>query len=182
MTDWLKRDGGLDAEEFEESCVKMTTVAHSAGLLMYRQRGAQPEVLLVHPGGPYWSKKDDGSWSIPKGLCDPDEDPLTAAKREFEEETGCRPVGDFFALGEFKQPGGKIISAWGFEGDFDLTCFRSNLFTLEWPPGSGRRNEFPEADRAGWFVPTVGAQKLVKGQVQILNALLGVLREAHRGP
>src|ERR1700693_223631 len=105
--------------------------AHSAGLLMYRQRGPEPEVLLVHPGGPYWSKKDDGSWSIPKGLCDVEENLLGAAKREFEEETGCRPVGDFIALGDVKQPGAKVNSAGAFEGDFDLTAFRRNLFSLE---------------------------------------------------
>jgi predicted NUDIX family NTP pyrophosphohydrolase len=92
------------------------------------------------------------------------------------EETGCRPVGDFIALGEFKQPGGKVISAWAFEGDFDLTAFRSNLFSIEWPPGSGRRTEFPEADRAGWFVPAAAARKLLRGQVPILNAFLVALR------
>jgi len=151
---------------------------HSAGLLMYRRRGPEPEVLLVHPGGPYWSKKDDGAWSIPKGLCDAAENPLVAARREFEEETGCRPDGDFVALGAFKQPSGKLISVWACEGDFDLKLFQSNLFSLEWPPRSGRRKDFPEADRAGWFTPALAARKLLRGQLPILDALLASLQTA----
>ena len=143
---------------------------------MYRRCGPEPEVLLVHPGGPFWSKRDDGVWSIPKGLYEAGENPFDAAKREFEEETGCRPAGDFMALGEFKQPGGKVISAWAFEGDFDLAAFRSNLFSIEWPPRSGRQKEFPEADRAGWFVPALAARKLLQGQLPILDALLARLR------
>jgi predicted NUDIX family NTP pyrophosphohydrolase len=115
-------------------------------------------------------------WSIPKGLYEAGENPFDAAKREFEEETGCRPAGDFMALGEFKQPGGKVISAWAFEGDFDLAAFRSNLFSIEWPPRSGRQKEFPEADRAGWFVPALAARKLLQGQLPILDALLARLR------
>jgi predicted NUDIX family NTP pyrophosphohydrolase len=160
----------------------MARRARSAGLLMYRRQGPEPQVLLVHPGGPYWTKKDESSWSIPKGLCDAEENPLVAAKREFEEETGCRPFGDFIALGEFKQPDGKIISAWAFEGDFELASFRSNLFSMEWPPRSGRLTEFPEADRAGWFIPVVAARKLLKGQVPILNALLVALQDGRRRP
>lgn len=150
---------------------------HSTGLLMYRRRGAEPEVLLVHPGGPFWARKDDGAWSIPKGLCEAGEAPLAAAKREFEEETGCRPSGEFVALGDFKQPGGKIVSAWAVESDFDLAAFRSNLFAIEWPPKSGRRREFPEADRAGWFAPAEAARKLLRGQLPILEALLAKLAE-----
>jgi predicted NUDIX family NTP pyrophosphohydrolase len=134
-------------------------------------RRSGPEVLLVHPGGPFWAKKDDGVWSIPKGLYE-DELALDAAKREFEEETGCKPQGDFIALGSFAQPGGKIISAWALEGDFDLAAFRSNLFAMEWPPKSGRMTEFPEADRAGWFTSVEALRKIVKGQVPIVNALL----------
>jgi len=153
----------------------MVSGVRSAGLLMYRRRGSEPEVLLVHPGGPYWSKKDDGAWSIPKGLYDAGEEPLDAAKREFEEETGCRPAGDFVALGAFRQPGGKIISAWAVEGEFDPSLFRSNTFSLEWPPKSGRYQEFPEADRAGWFVPAVAVGKLLRGQIPILRALLAAL-------
>jgi predicted NUDIX family NTP pyrophosphohydrolase len=150
----------------------MPKSTNSAGLLMYRRRGPEPEVLLVHPGGPFWSKKDDGVWSIPKGLYDVGENPFDAAKREFEEETGCTPAGDFMTLGEFKQPGGKVISAWAFESDFDLAAFRSNLFSIEWPPRSGRQKEFPEADRAGWFDPALAARKLLQGQLPILDALL----------
>ena len=153
----------------------MVTGKHSAGLLMFRRHGRKGEVLLVHPGGPYWSKKDDGAWSIPKGLYVPSEDPLVAAKREFEEETGCVPAGEFVALGDFKQPSGKVISAWAFEGDFDLASFRSNLFTMEWPPRSKRQVEFPEADRAEWFDPATAARKLVRGQVPILDKWLALL-------
>ena len=147
----------------------------SAGLLMYRLRQPAPEFLLVHPGGPYWIKRDAGAWSIPKGLYHDDEEALAAAKREFEEETGCRPQGHFVELGTFKQPGGKVIAAWAFEGDFDLHSFRSNLFTMEWPPKSKRFAEFPEADRAGWFGPTDALQKIITGQAPIIEALLARL-------
>jgi predicted NUDIX family NTP pyrophosphohydrolase len=146
----------------------------SAGLLMYRMRQSGPEVLLVHPGGPFWAKKDDGAWSIPKGLYE-DEDALAAAKREFEEETGCKPRGDFIALGSFTQPGGKVVAAWAFEGDFEIERFKSNLFTMEWPPKSGRMAQFPEADRALWFTPAEALRKIVKGQAAIVSALLAKL-------
>jgi predicted NUDIX family NTP pyrophosphohydrolase len=144
----------------------------SAGILMYRIIDRHPEVLLVHPGGPFWATRDDGAWSIPKGLFDDGEDPLTAARREFEEETGCRPVGNLIPLGHFKQPSGKIISAWAVEGDFDLGNFQSNLFSMEWPPKSGRVKEFPEADRAAWFAPDEAMRKITKGQVPIVAAFL----------
>jgi len=145
---------------------------HSAGLLMFRRRPCGYEFLLVHPGGPFWARKDEGSWSIPKGLYEADEESLAAAKREFEEETGLRPAGDFIELGAFRQPGGKIVSAWAFEGDFDLAAFRSNTFEMEWPPRSGRSVRFPEADRAGWFGPAEALRKILKGQAPILQALL----------
>ena len=151
--------------------VSVGVAKRSAGLLMYRRRPSGPELLLVHPGGPFWAKKDDGVWSIPKGLYE-DEDALDAAKREFEEETGCKPQGDFIALGSFAQPGGKMVSAWAFKGDFDLAAFRSNLFAMEWPPRSGRMAQFPEADRAGWFAPAEALRKVTKGQAPIVNALL----------
>ena len=147
----------------------------SAGLLMFRGPHGAPEVLLVQPGGPFFARKDDGAWSIPKGLCEDGEDPFAAAKREFEEETGQRPCGDFIALGAFRQPDRKIVEAWACEGDFDLAAFRSNSFTMEWPPRSGRTAEFPEADRAGWFAPAEARRKLLKGQVPILEALLARL-------
>jgi predicted NUDIX family NTP pyrophosphohydrolase len=149
----------------------------SAGILMYRRRSGETEVLLVHPGGPFWKKKDEGAWSIPKGLFDEGEDPLSAAKREFEEETGAAPVGEFMALGGFKQPGGKTVFAWAVEGDLDLGNFRSNQFEMEWPPGSGRKQQFPEADRAAWFSPGEAVRKVLKGQIPILVALLKRLED-----
>ena len=143
----------------------------SAGVILYRLTGPEPEVLLVHPGGPFWAKKDDGAWSIPKGLSEPDEEPLAAARREFAEETGLVPSGDFVALGSFRQPSGKTVIAYAVAGDFDLSGFRSNLFEIEWPPRSGRRQSFPEADRAGWFTLAHARRKLTKGQVPIVEAL-----------
>jgi predicted NUDIX family NTP pyrophosphohydrolase len=145
----------------------------SAGILLYRLSACGPEVLLVHPGGPFWANKDAGAWSIPKGLLEPGEDdPLEAAKREFTEETGGEPAGEAVPLGGFKQPGGKIVEAWAIEGSFDPAGFRSNTFSMEWPPRSGRTREFPEVDRAGWFAMPEAQQKIVKGQVPILHALL----------
>jgi predicted NUDIX family NTP pyrophosphohydrolase len=152
----------------------------SAGILMYRWRRRVPEFLLVHPGGPFWANKDDGAWSIPKGLFESGEDALAAAKREFEEETGHRADGEFLELGRFKQPSGKTIWAWALEGDFDLASFRSNMFSMEWPPRSGRVQQFPEADRAGWFGPLPAVRKVTKGQVAIVEALLAKLRDASR--
>jgi predicted NUDIX family NTP pyrophosphohydrolase len=143
----------------------------SAGVLMFRRIGESADVLLVHPGGPFWAKKDDGAWSIPKGLFDEGEDALTAAKREFEEETGQRPDGAFIELGMFKQPSGKEISAFAIEGTFDLESFKSNSFAMEWPPRSGRMTEFPEADRAGWFGPQQALEKITKGQRPIVQSL-----------
>lgn len=152
----------------------------SAGLLLFRRKEQELELLLVHPGGPFWAKKDDGAWSIPKGLYDETEDPLAAARREFEEETGRPPPARAIALGHFKQPGGKVITAFAAEGDFDLTLFRSNLFSMEWPPKSGKRAEFPEADRAGWFTPADAVRKVTKGQVPIVQTLLQKLERSSR--
>ena len=148
----------------------------SAGLLMFRRRSGSIEVLLVHPGGPFWAKKDEGAWSIPKGLFEDGEDALMAASREFEEETGKRPDEPFLELGVFKQPSGKHVHAWAVEGEFDLTSFRSNSFSMEWPPRSGRTREFPEADRAGWFDPKQALLKITKGQRPIVMALLDKLQ------
>jgi predicted NUDIX family NTP pyrophosphohydrolase len=145
---------------------------------MYRRREAGPEILLIHPGGPFWRNKDAGAWSIPKGLYEEDENPVAAARREFEEETGCRPDGDFIALGSFRQPGGKIVTAFAVEGDFDVAALRSNSFTIEWPPRSGREASFPEVDRAEWFSPAAARVKLAKGQVPILDSFLA-LRDAN---
>jgi predicted NUDIX family NTP pyrophosphohydrolase len=145
-------------------------VQHSAGLLMFRRRETI-EVLLVHPGGPFWAKKDDGAWSIPKGLFEDGEDALAAAMREFEEETGHAPAGAPIELGIFRQPSDKRIHAFALESEFDLGTFRSNSFSMEWPPRSGRTAEFPEADRAGWFGRTDALVKITKGQRPIVEAL-----------
>jgi predicted NUDIX family NTP pyrophosphohydrolase len=144
----------------------------SAGLLMYRRHEPAPEVLLVHPGGPFWRNKDAGAWSIPKGLYDADEQPLVAARREFEEETGRHVEGEFVALGSFRQPGGKIITAFAVEGDFDVIALRSNTFTIEWPPRSGRLASFPEVDRAEWFSPECASEKILPGQRPFIERLL----------
>jgi predicted NUDIX family NTP pyrophosphohydrolase len=147
----------------------------SAGILMFRWRQRTPELLLVHPGGPFWAKKDAGAWSIPKGLFESDEDALSAAAREFEEETGYRPSGSLLELGRFRQPGGKTIWAWAVEGECDLSTFHSNMFSMEWPPKSGRIQQFPEVDRAGWFRAPEAVQKISRGQVAIIEALLAKL-------
>jgi len=148
----------------------------SAGILLYRRHGAVLEVLLVHPGGPFWAKKDDGAWSIPKGEYEAGEDPLTAAKREFEEETGASMSavshGDFLALTPIKQAGGKTVTAWSVAGDFDPSQLRSNVFEMEWPPKSGRKKEFPEADRAAWFSPEDARRKLLASQAPLLDEFL----------
>jgi predicted NUDIX family NTP pyrophosphohydrolase len=140
----------------------------SAGLLLYRGAGSSCEVLLVHPGGPFWAKKDDGAWSIPKGLIEEGEDPLAAAKREFAEETGLLPNGEFFEIGQFKQPGGKVVQAWAVRGDFDPRQLKCNTFTMEWPPRSGQMRAFPEVDRAAWFAPDDALRKISKGQRAML--------------
>src|SRR6059036_3245168 len=123
----------------------------SAGLLMFRLRDGEPEVLLVHPGGPFWAKKDEGAWSIPKGEFEAGEDPLEASRRELEEETGIVARGTFVPLGSARQKSGKLVHAWALEQDADAASIRSNTFTLEWPPRSGHMREFPEVDRAAWF-------------------------------
>ena len=147
----------------------------SAGLLLYRIRHAAIEVLLVHPGGPYWKTKDDGAWSIPKGEFSPAEDPLVAARREFFEETGVAIEGDLRALKPIQQPGGKIVHAWAVEGDLDPTTIVSNTFEIEWPPRSGRLQSFPEIDRAAWFALPEATRKILRGQVPLLEELAQIL-------
>jgi len=132
----------------------------SAGLILYRMQSGKLEVLLVHPGGPFWGKKDEGAWFVPKGELNVGEEPLAGAKREFEEETGLKPEGEFLALGSVKQKSGKTIVAWAFEGDCDPSSIKSNTFTIEWPPKSGRQQEFPEIDRAGFFTVTQAKAKM----------------------
>jgi len=146
----------------------------SAGILMYRKRDGLLDVFLVHPGGPFWQRKDTGAWSLPKGEYLQEEDPLSAAIREFEEETGIKPDGEFVALGEIRQPSGKIVTAWALQGDCDAACVRSNLFSMEWPKGSGKMREFPEVDRAGWFSTAEARGKILKGQSGFLDRLLEI--------
>jgi predicted NUDIX family NTP pyrophosphohydrolase len=141
----------------------------SAGLLVYRLRNDQPEVFLVHPGGPFWAKKDFGSWSIPKGEYSEGEEAFAAAKREFFEETGCEGKGDFQELGTIRQPSGKKITAWAVAGECDAETARSNTFRMEWPPRSGREVEFPEVDRAEWFSLDAARRKIAKGQLGFLE-------------
>jgi predicted NUDIX family NTP pyrophosphohydrolase len=145
----------------------------SAGILLYRLTGEGPEVLLVHPGGPFWAKRDEGVWSIPKGEYGEDDDPLTAALREFEEETGT-PLepGEPVELGSVKQKSGKVVVAWAIRGDLDANAIHSNTFAMEWPPRSGRTAEFPEVDRAGWFDPSAARRKLVEAQAAFVDRLL----------
>jgi predicted NUDIX family NTP pyrophosphohydrolase len=144
----------------------------SAGILLYRYYENALQVLLVHLGGPYWVNKDQGAWSIPKGLCESEENLLQTAQREFEEETGFAVNGDFINLGELKQPSGKIIYAWALEGDFDTDKIKSNTFSIEWPKGSGRIQEFPEVDKGSWFKLETARQKIFKGQQPFLDGLL----------
>jgi predicted NUDIX family NTP pyrophosphohydrolase len=138
---------------------------------MHRLRNSNLEVFLVHPGGPYWAKKDVGAWSIPKGEVGEDENPLEAAKREFHEETGFVAEGNFIELTPIKQPGGKFVYAWAVEGDCEAESIKSNIFSLEWPPRSGRREEFPEVDRAQWFILELAKEKISKGQLRLLEEL-----------
>jgi predicted NUDIX family NTP pyrophosphohydrolase len=143
----------------------------STGLLLYRARQGKPEVFIVHPGGPFWAKKDAGAWSIPKGEPGPGEGLLAAARREFQEEIGLDIDGRFRALSPVRQPSGKVVYAWAVEGDCDANAIRSNFFEMEWPPRSGRRQEFPEVDRAAWLDLANARIKITKGQLGLLDQL-----------
>jgi predicted NUDIX family NTP pyrophosphohydrolase len=143
----------------------------SAGLVLVREQDGRLEVLLVHPGGPFWAKKDLGAWTIPKGEIGKGEDPLTAARREFEEETGMRPEGEAQPLAPRRQAGGKMVHAWMLRGDIDPALVKSNTFSLEWPPRSGRRQEFPEIDRAAWFTLDEARRRILKSQAPFLDDL-----------
>jgi predicted NUDIX family NTP pyrophosphohydrolase len=148
----------------------------SAGILLYRRREAGIEVLLVHPGGPFWRNKDIGAWMIPKGLVEAGEAPAAAALREFEEELGARPEGALRPLCRIRQKGGKWVEAFTLEGDFDPDAIVSNRFEQEWPPGSGRMQAFPEVDRAAWFSWAAAHEKILPSQAPILDALAAEIR------
>lgn len=150
----------------------------SAGILLYRRREGRLELLLAHPGGPFWVTKDLGHWTIPKGEVEPGEDLLDVARREFAEETGHEITGAaFVSLGEIRQKSGKVVIAWGVEGDLDPATARSNTFTMEWPPNSGRQESFPEIDRVEWFAPTEARERLKAAQVPFIDRLVTTLLE-----
>jgi predicted NUDIX family NTP pyrophosphohydrolase len=149
---------------------------HSAGLLLYRRKESELEVFLVHPGGPLWAKKDLGAWSIPKGEISEGEDPLAAARREFQEETGSAIDGEFVALGTVRQAGGKLVSAWAVAGDCDPARLTSNRFEMEWPPRSGRIAEFPEVDRGAWFTLREARERILASQRAILDQIQEMLK------
>jgi predicted NUDIX family NTP pyrophosphohydrolase len=155
----------------------MSTPRVSAGLLMYRFQNSQLQVLLAHPGGPFFKNKDEGIWSIPKGELEPDEDFLKAAQREFKEEVGAAPAGPFIALTPLKQKGGKIVHAWAFKGDCNPSECVSNVFTMEWPPKSGRQVEFPESDRVDFFDVDTAKRKIKDRQVPLIDELERILSQ-----
>ena len=149
----------------------------SAGLLLYRVRNVALEVLLVHPGGPFWAGKDSGAWTIPKGEVEAAEDQLAAARREFQEELGFSPRGEFIPLGTITQKAGKVVWAWALEGDCDPAGIKSNSFTIEWPPRSGKQQAFPEVDRAAFFGIDEAKRKINPAQVELLSRLQGIVEE-----
>lgn len=147
---------------------------HSAGILLYREVAGEPRVLLVHPGGPYWAKRDLGAWTIPKGECEEGEEPLDCALRELAEELGAAPGLDsatLIELGSVRQKSGKVVEAWAGEADFDPATLRSNTFEVEWPPRSGERRSFPEVDRAEWFEPELARRKIIPAQAELIDRL-----------
>jgi predicted NUDIX family NTP pyrophosphohydrolase len=150
---------------------------NSAGILLYRCKNDKLEVMLVHPGGPFWTRKYNAAWSIPKGLFEDNENPLEAAKREFKEETGLEVQGEFIELGKLKQPSRKIVQAWALENDLDVSKIRSNTFALEWPKNSGIVKEYPEIDKAGWFDIELAKTKITKGQIGFLEKLVNILAQ-----
>ena len=155
----------------ESSIRSVKTGARSAGILLYRYRDGELQVLLVHMGGPFWATKDEGAWTIPKGEYGAAEQPLQAAQREFLEETGAPVSGPFIELEPIRQRNGKVVSAWAAQGDFDPAQLRSNLFSMQWPPRSGMMQQFPEADRAAWFTLSEAGSKMLSGQAALLAQL-----------
>jgi predicted NUDIX family NTP pyrophosphohydrolase len=154
---------------------------HSGGILLFRRHAGGLQVMLVHPGGPLWEHKDEGAWSIPKGLFEEDEAPLDAARREFAEETGFEVAGDFIELGVLVQPSGKVVHAFALEGDLDTEAIRSNTFTLEWPRGSGQIEEYPEIDRGQWLDIGYAERKITRGQLEFLERLMRHLSSESNG-
>lgn len=146
---------------------------HSAGILLYRRTAGEAEVFLVHPGGPYWANKDEGAWSVPKGIANRQEDYLAAAQREFREETGFTPDGDFRPLGHFRQPSGKQLTVWALEGDCDPAKLVSESFSMIWPPKTGTPQMFPEVDRGAWFGRDEAMARIVPGQRPIIERFYG---------
>ena len=159
----------------------LTLPKQAAGILLYRRGSRGLEVLLAHPGGPLWARKDLGAWTIPKGQFNGDERPIAAAKREFEEEMGSPPSGEFVEIGSIRQPSGKVVHAFVAESDFDCSTVQSNLFSLEWPRKSGQRAQFPEVDRAAWFSIEEARTKILKGQEPFLDRLLTLVNSATGG-
>ena len=168
----LRPDPGAPAE-----ALTLVAAKRSAGVLLYRRRGGELQVFLAHPGGPFWSRKDLGAWTIPKGEIGEGEDPLEAAKREFAEEIGVALEGRFIPLQPIKQRGGKVVAAWAIEGDCDADAIRSNVFSMEWPPKSGKLAEFPEVDRAGWFTLEEARGKIIGGQLPLLEELRALVEK-----
>lgn len=167
----------MGSELKKQRCYTDAMPKQSAGLIMFRTHAGRLEVLLVHPGGPLWASKDYGAWSIPKGEVSPGEDPLSTAKREFEEETGLAPSEDFIPLGSIKQKGGKTVEAWAYEGSCDPGSIKSNMFVLEWPPRSGKKREFPEIDRAAFFEIGEAQRRINVAQTAFLSTLIQALAE-----
>ena len=157
--------------------VRTSSKPQSAGLLLFRRVDGDIEVLLAHPGGPFWKRKDQGAWTIPKGLITPGESPLAAARREFAEETGHHPRGDAIPLGSATQPGGKVVHVWAIEGDWDPADLQSNTFEMEWPPRSGRLQSFPEIDRAAWSDLAEARERILKGQALFIDRLLALVQQ-----
>jgi predicted NUDIX family NTP pyrophosphohydrolase len=153
----------------------------SAGMLLFRRRDGGPQILLAHPGGPFWSSRDMGAWTIPKGIVEEGEDLLDAARREFREETGIEPVPPFIPLGAIKQKAGKTVHAWGWEGDADADKTTSNIMRTEWPRGSGKWLTFPEVDRCAWFEAATARVKINPAQAELIERLDEMLRRAGRG-
>jgi predicted NUDIX family NTP pyrophosphohydrolase len=151
-------------------------VKTSAGIVLYRWKGPELQVLLGHMGGPFWEKRDEGAWSIPKGLVEEGEDPLTTARREFQEEMGSLPEGDLIELPEIRQKSGKRVKAWALEGELDPAMHESNLFSLEWPPKSGNIQQFPELDQVEWMSMDKACSKAVEGQAELFRALERILQ------